>query len=368
MNYPQYNNQYQYYNTPPVQQPQQFVQPAPQPPVMPPVPPVDPVEVKRNEEETAMRKRFNTIGLMLLIAVVVFSVFASVLSEIYKYISTGFTLPASLDSIPDNLLNGLANSAIFGIAGLVFIKILKTEPSEALIFKKVGFIKLCGLVAIGFSVSMLSNLLTSLFINNIYTFGVDLNINLDSPVSNSPVEIIIYLLSTALVPAFSEEILFRGAILSGLRKYGDAFAVFVSSLLFGLFHGNFVQIPFAFIVGIILGFTVVYTNSMLPAILIHMSNNAYAVITDVMYSNAESWGISESLIDLANYGFVILVALITIIAVAVIAKRDKKFMYLNKYEGLVDVKTRNKLMMTRPTIIIATVLLVGESLLILLAL
>ena len=55
----------------------------------------------------------------------------------------------------------------------------------------------------------------------------------------------------------SEEILFRGLVLDTLRPYGKRFAIFGSAVLFGLFHGNLLQTPYAFGVGLLLGYAAV---------------------------------------------------------------------------------------------------------------
>jgi len=52
----------------------------------------------------------------------------------------------------------------------------------------------------------------------------------------------------------SEELIFRGAGLRAFEKYGKIFAILMSSLLFGLFHGNFPQFFFATFVGIIFSY------------------------------------------------------------------------------------------------------------------
>ena len=44
----------------------------------------------------------------------------------------------------------------------------------------------------------------------------------------------------------AEELLFRGIVLRTLRPWGKQAAILISALVFGLFHGNVVQIPFAF--------------------------------------------------------------------------------------------------------------------------
>ncbi len=70
----------------------------------------------------------------------------------------------------------------------------------------------------------------------------------------------------------AEEILFRGLLLRSLKPYGKGFAIFATAFLFGIFHGNLVQTPFAFLVGLILGY-VALEYSIGWAMVLHMINN-----------------------------------------------------------------------------------------------
>lgn len=328
-----------------------------------PVPEIDPKKVQLEKEKKELRSTANTVGLMMIIATVIFFTFSMVVAITYILFERTTALPSFIDSVPDNIISGLANVAAIGICGAIFIKFSKKKTSDVLVFNKITSKKLLSVVAIGFTVSMISNLLTNLYLTTTYSLGLDLNLDIETPVSNSFIEILVYFLSTAIVPAFSEEILFRGAILGTLRKYGDGFAIFVSSLLFGIFHANFVQLPFAFIVGLVLSWTVVYTNSMLPAIIIHAANNGFSVVCDVLYTNAESIGINEAFVDGITYILVAAVAVVAIIVVIKLSKADKTFMKPAGYDGILDRKTRTKMLVTSPTIIISTVLLLAESVL-----
>ena len=62
----------------------------------------------------------------------------------------------------------------------------------------------------------------------------------------------LFLYASVLGPV-SEELLFRGYALRTLEPFGRKFAIFGSALLFGLFHGNLLQAPYAFLVGLVLG-------------------------------------------------------------------------------------------------------------------
>ena len=78
----------------------------------------------------------------------------------------------------------------------------------------------------------------------------------------------------AISAPITEEILFRGLIMRTMRPYGRKFAIFTSAFLFGIFHGDWTQIPFAFTVGLILGY-VAMEHHILWAMLLHMINNMF---------------------------------------------------------------------------------------------
>ena len=69
-----------------------------------------------------------------------------------------------------------------------------------------------------------------------------------------------------------EEIIFRGLVLRHLQPYGKGFAIVMSAFAFGIFHGNIVQIPYAFLVGLVMGYVAIEYN-ILWAMVLHMINN-----------------------------------------------------------------------------------------------
>ena len=80
-----------------------------------------------------------------------------------------------------------------------------------------------------------------------------------------------FIYGALLAPIF-EEIIFRGLILRMLMPTGKKFAIFATAYLFGFFHGNIIQTPFAFLVGLVLGYVAV-EYSIIWAIILHMINN-----------------------------------------------------------------------------------------------
>lgn len=79
-----------------------------------------------------------------------------------------------------------------------------------------------------------------------------------------------------------EEILFRGYLLGGLRRYGDRFAVVSSALLFGLMHGNLSQFLSALCIGLLLGYARVRYGSLLVCMFAHAGNNLLALGLDLL--------------------------------------------------------------------------------------
>jgi len=86
------------------------------------------------------------------------------------------------------------------------------------------------------------------------------------------------LLVVALLPAISEELAFRGFILSGLRHVGSSWAIAISSVLFGLTHGLLQQSLSAIVVGFVLGYLAVQTRSLLPCVIFHFTHNSLAIV------------------------------------------------------------------------------------------
>jgi sodium transport system permease protein len=89
----------------------------------------------------------------------------------------------------------------------------------------------------------------------------------------------VLLLAVALSPAICEEVLFRGAILSGLRTaFSPLIAVLITGVLFGLMHLSVSSILPTAMLGVAMGYIVVRSGSIYPAMLFHLLNNSAAVV------------------------------------------------------------------------------------------
>ncbi|HKM93840.1 MAG TPA: CPBP family intramembrane glutamic endopeptidase [Prolixibacteraceae bacterium] len=77
-----------------------------------------------------------------------------------------------------------------------------------------------------------------------------------------------------------EEVLFRGIIMHGLmRNYRSGYAIFLSGILFSVFHLNPWQMTYTFFLGLLLGWIMIKTRSLPLAIFTHALNNLIVLLT-----------------------------------------------------------------------------------------
>ena len=82
----------------------------------------------------------------------------------------------------------------------------------------------------------------------------------------------------ALIPAISEEILFRGYLQIHLeKKYSWKIAIIITGIFFGLIHLNIIQIVPLIIFGVYLAFIAYSTKSLIIPIICHFLNNLVAI-------------------------------------------------------------------------------------------
>ena len=83
----------------------------------------------------------------------------------------------------------------------------------------------------------------------------------------------------AVIPAFAEEILFRGVLQRSLEEvYPIRRAVIITAILFGILHFNPLSVIPLILIGAYLGFLAYYTQSLALPIVAHFLNNAIAIV------------------------------------------------------------------------------------------
>ena len=237
----------------------------------------------------------------------------------------------------------------FLIAGMMIRK--RTEKEFICYGKPVSYPLMFSAVSLGFFVCLASNFVTDVFVNFMDSFGFELT----SPEFEMPDDIFsrcVYAVAVAVVPALVEEFAFRGAVMQPLRKYGDGFAIVVSSVVFAVLHGNLIQAPFALISGIGMGYAVCVTNSIWTGVIIHFLNNFYSVVMSFMITDITNEDMLNKiylLITLSLYAFSILGSV-----VFVILKKNRK---LAKADSLLSIREKSGAFFVNAPIIIAFIIM-----------
>lgn len=279
-----------------------------------------PQDFVRYNEKRLLKKNSNGLGMFVL---VYFLTMQFTATAIYYFFS----------SYTDNnsfvfLLDMFASVFSAFIPGLFYFLLSKKRITKIIPAKHVKFTFLLPLLCIGMAFSMLGNVASNIIQNNIALFGLKNSIDFNTEVS-SVTEVLLYFVSTALVPAFAEEFAFRGVLMGSLRKYGDAFAIVISSIMFGAMHGNIVQIPFAFMLGLIFGYADCKTNSIFPSIIIHFINNFYAVLMTVAQDNAN---ISSNTFYVIDCFVMVMFCILGLLSFVYLAKTQKGFFKMSSTE------------------------------------
>ena len=86
------------------------------------------------------------------------------------------------------------------------------------------------------------------------------------------------LLIVAVIPAFCEELTYRGVIFNTYRQVNPLGAIILSGVLFGLLHGNLNQITYAIALGIAFALLVEATDSIFSSMVVHCLVNSFSTV------------------------------------------------------------------------------------------
>lgn len=93
--------------------------------------------------------------------------------------------------------------------------------------------------------------------------------------------LLLMLLLTAVLPSVCEEFTNRGIFLSAIRgSFSKWNTVLIGGIAFGLFHQYVSQVFYTALMGMLLTYLVLATRSVIPAAIVHFTNNAISVAVD----------------------------------------------------------------------------------------
>lgn len=296
----------------------------------------DDLQTQKILEKLKLKNISSSIGFAIVLQLFLSAVLMSILEVLSNGINYDYM--SVLPTITSPVLYYTLGSIFFILSVFTpfyFIaRSLKINLSTVLPFKPVNKKILLGFIGTGLGVCICSNYLTDLFISNLNQVGI-YPILTDSQAESDPLAFFMLIIYSALIPAFIEEFAFRGVCLGLFRKFGDGFAIIMSSILFSLIHCNLQQIPFAFLVGLTLSYVAVELNSLLPCIIIHFINNLYSIIMDELaaYMNSYLFSIIDDLIP-------IIFIIIGIFSLIYLLNKNSNLLTINKSDSLLSLKEK----------------------------
>lgn len=163
-------------------------------------------------------------------------------------------------------INGLA--ALFSI-GILIPMLLRKQKKDNEIIVDLDIKKILYMIPVSFSLNVIINLII-LNIEPLKNMLKEIPINREITNTSN----VVVVLSVIILIPIVEENIFRGFIFKTIKKYSSfVIGMILSSLMFGLFHGNVVQAIGGFICGIVLCFIYEYVNNIMYPIIFHILFN-----------------------------------------------------------------------------------------------
>ena len=226
------------------------------------------------------RRTMTAVGATLLMWAIFYNLFMVLVQSVS--IALRKLLIETAFEVTSSLLSGAAYLAAFMLPAAFFKLFCGSKRPEPMRFETKlsgdSLVWILGGIACGFAFSVINGIFSSM----IGVPGASSVIN-EAAGYMQDYSLVLQFITIAIVPAFCEEFLFRGVILSNLMPYGKGLAIIVSSVFFGLMHGSFYQFLYTTAAGIILGTIYVVTDSIWASVLMHLINNSWSVLQSAVF-------------------------------------------------------------------------------------
>lgn len=231
-----------------------------------------------NEVNVTAKKAFSGIGLIYTVLSAVVTGLQLVVSAIGVAVQNNTSIVLSVD------LQIMINSAILYVIGLLILQVgLKKQSLPVIELEKHS-------MSLGDILKAFCMCYAVLIASNVIGLMITTAIGIlkGSPIVN-PVEAlasemsipILFVFTVICAPIF-EELFFRKLIIDRVVSFGEVPAVLLSGFMFGLFHGNLSQFPYAFTIGIFFGVIYVRTGKILYPIILHAMVNFMGSVASVI--------------------------------------------------------------------------------------
>lgn len=231
-----------------------------------------------NEVNVNAKKAFSGIGLVYTVLSVVVTGIQLVVSAIGVAVQNKTSMELNVD------MQIVINSIILYAVGLLILLVgFKKQrlPIIELEKHRMRFGDILKAFCMCYAVLIASNII-GLMITSV------IGILKGSPVINPVAELatemsipVLFIFTVICAPIF-EELFFRKFIIDRVVNYGEVPAMLISGFMFGLFHGNLSQFPYAFTIGVFFGMLYIRTGKILYPIILHAMVNFLGSVASAM--------------------------------------------------------------------------------------
>jgi len=173
---------------------------------------------------------------------------------------------------------------ILGLLGVWYaVRQRETLPSMRLNSPRFGL--MLGAAALGFSGVLLANNLGTWWMLLLDRLGIPLQESAVEIPKNSQ-ELMRGILLIGVLPGVCEELFFRGMMMSAWERRGTKTALIVPAVLFALLHGSIMGFPVQLLMGFVLGYLLLVSNSLYTGMTYHTVYNSATLI--LAYLSAQS--------------------------------------------------------------------------------
>lgn len=198
------------------------------------------------------------------------------------------------------LLSGGTSIIALGGIALLYCKITKRKFTKVMVIKKISIKQVFLIMVVSIGTYIFAVGVNSLSMK-LFPIAIKDGLAISNLLNSS--SLLLGILVVILVPAFFEEVFFRGIFLDAYEGINKKIKYFILIAIFATFHGNVMQIIYVLFLGYILLKVREYTGSLLGSMTLHAVNNAISFILSKValnYMKLANSGIDNGVIEPAK--------------------------------------------------------------------
>ncbi|MBU3158435.1 CPBP family intramembrane metalloprotease [Clostridium frigoris] len=218
-----------------------------------------------------------------------------------------FELARPINGNVSLLLSGSASVIALGGIALLYCIITKRKFKNVMVIKKISTKQVYLTIFVSFGTYIFAMGINSISMK-LFPVAIKDSTQISNLLSSSTT--LLGLLVVVLLPAFFEEIFFRGIFLDAYEGVNKKIKYFIITAVFAAFHGNVMQIIYVMFLGIVLLMVREYTGSIVGSMTLHAANNAISFILSKVLMNYMNTGLESSVSKSAQQANVSYVAVL----------------------------------------------------------